>query len=123
MLGERLGEHDCALSSPGFVQRSASRSTRSFSAAEYRRRWAFAVTSVSCANGRPSVIVDILGSRLALYTKLLGVRCLIHVGREANIKKLVRARIVEERTGRKRDQVFVAMEIVRLMDKVSGRNT
>ena len=32
------------------------------------------------------------------------------------------AGIVEERTGRKRDQVFVAMGIVRLMDKASGRN-
>ncbi len=40
----------------------------------------------------------------------------------ANIKKLVEAGIVEERTGRKRDQVFVAMEIVRLMDTTSGRN-
>ena len=39
----------------------------------------------------------------------------------ANIKKLVEAGIIEERTGRKRDQVFVAMEIVRLMDTTSGR--
>lgn len=47
-----------------------------------RRRWALAVTSVSFANGRASVIVDVGESRLALYTKLPGVRCLIHVGRE-----------------------------------------
>jgi cell filamentation protein, protein adenylyltransferase len=40
----------------------------------------------------------------------------------ANIKKLVEAGIIEERTGRKRDQVFVAMEIVRLMDTTSGHS-
>jgi Fic family protein len=40
----------------------------------------------------------------------------------ANIKKLVEAGIVEERTGRKRDQIFVAMDIVRLMDTTSGRS-
>ena len=35
-----------------------------------------------------------------------------------NIKKLLSEGIVEERTGRKRDQIFVAMDIVRLMDEV-----
>lgn len=35
----------------------------------------------------------------------------------ANIKKLVSAKIVEERTGRKRDQVFIAMDILRLIDR------
>ena len=48
---------------------SASRSIRSFSAAVNRRRAAFATTSVCAANGRPSVIVDIMESGLALYTK------------------------------------------------------
>jgi Fic family protein len=37
----------------------------------------------------------------------------------SNIKKLEAAGIVEERTGRQRDQVFVAMEIVRLMEEPS----
>ena len=64
------------------AQRSASRNTRSFSAAVNRRRRAFATTSVCAANGRPSVIVDIMESRLALYTKLPAVRCLTYVGRE-----------------------------------------
>lgn len=45
---------------------------------------------------------------------------LLHVttaSASANIKKLVSAGIVEERTGRKRDQIFVAMEILRLIDR------
>ena len=41
----------------------------------------------------------------------------------ANIKKLVREGILEERTGRKRDQIFVAMDIIRLMDDVEARSS
>jgi len=34
--------------------------------------------------------VDILDSRLALYTKLPGGRCLIHVGREGKVPGLLK---------------------------------
>jgi len=34
-----------------------------------RGQRAFAVTSISCATGRPSIIVDMLDSKVALYTK------------------------------------------------------
>ncbi len=48
-----------------------------------RRRRAVAITSVSCANGRPStIIVDMLDSKVARYTRLPRVRCLKPVGRE-----------------------------------------
>ena len=76
-----------ALSSPGFVHRSASRSTRSFSAAVNRRRAAFATTSVSTTIRGASRLVDMLESRLALYTKLPGGRCLKHVGREGGVAR------------------------------------
>jgi cellobiose phosphorylase len=43
------------------------------------------ITSVSTVIPSVSMIVDILVSRLALYTKLPGGRCLIHVGREGRL--------------------------------------
>ena len=45
--------------------------------------------------------------------KLLGVT---HAAASANIGKLVQAGILTERTGRKRDQVFVAMDILRIVE-------
>lgn len=56
--------------------------------------------------------------RIADARKLLRVTT---ASASANIKKLVGAGIVEERTGRKRDQVFVAMDIIRLMDDMEAR--
>jgi len=53
--------------------------------------------------------------RIADARKLLRVTT---ASASANIKKLVTAGIVEERTGRRRDQIFVAMDIIRLMDDV-----
>ena len=70
-----------APSSPDFVQPSVARSTRNLSAVLNRHRLAFATTSVSCATGRSSTIVDMLDSRVALQTKLPGGRCFKHVGR------------------------------------------
>jgi Fic family protein len=46
--------------------------------------------------------------------ELLGVTT---ASASSNIKKLVAAGILSERTGRKRDQVFVAMQILRLIDR------
>lgn len=45
--------------------------------------------------------------------KLIGVT---HAAASANIGKLVQAGILTERTGRKRDQVFVAMDILRIVE-------
>jgi len=56
--------------------------------------------------------------RIADAEKILKVTA---ASASSNIKKLVGAGIIEERTGRKRDQVFVAMDIVRLMDQLPDR--
>lgn len=55
------------------------------------------------------------GLRISDAEQILGVT---PASASANIKKLVAEGILEERTGRKRDQVFVAMDIIRLMDQV-----
>src|SRR5439155_15323045 len=98
-----------ALNSPGFVHPSASRSTRSFSAAVNRRRAAFATTSDSTAIRGASRLVDIIVSRLALYIKLPGGWCLTHVGREGGVEFSGRASYLPHEIAMKE----VAMKTVR----------
>jgi hypothetical protein len=47
-----------------------------------RRRSAFATTSTSVKDLTPLLAVSTFHSLLALYTKLLAGKCLIHIGRE-----------------------------------------
>lgn len=71
---------------------------------------------------RSSVLLHKLIDRLIEYpairigdaAKFLGIT---PASASANIQKLVSAGILKERTGRKRDQVFVAMEMLRLIDR------
>src|SRR4029077_15935766 len=68
--------------SPGRLQRSASRKTFSLYSAVNRRRSAWAKTSTSVKDFVPSLAVSTFHSLLALFTKLLAGKCLIHIGRE-----------------------------------------
>ena len=50
-------------------------------------------------------------------SKLLDIT---HAAAAHNVRKLVEAGILAERTGRKRDQIFVAMDILRIVEDAKG---
>src|SRR5439155_23001297 len=66
---------------------SASRKNSSLYAAVNRRRSPLPKTSTSLQDVAPLLPVSISHSLLALYTKLLAGKCLIHIDREGNIKR------------------------------------
>src|SRR5439155_26498592 len=72
--------------SPLCLQLSASRKTSSLYSAVNRRRSPLAKTSTSLENIASLLPVSIFHSLLALYTKLLAGKCLIHIGREGPVR-------------------------------------
>src|SRR5438132_5888575 len=72
--------------SPLCLQLSASRKTSSLYSAVNRRRSPLAKTSTSLEDIAPLLPVSISHSLLALYTKLLAGKCLIHIGREGKLQ-------------------------------------
>jgi hypothetical protein len=64
------------------LQLSASRKTFPLYSPVNRRRSPFATTSTSVKDFTPLLPVSTFFSLLALYTKLLAGKCLIHIGRE-----------------------------------------
>src|SRR5207237_9420842 len=73
--------------SPLCLQLSAPRNTSSLYSAVNRRRSPLAKTSTSLEDIAPLLPVSISHSLLALYTKLLAGKCLIHLGREGNLRR------------------------------------